>query len=141
MDTIYHGLKEDGIRSLIKEIDRISSRAETYKVLSETPEGQFLIADMRSRLDFTRSQYKYIESTSPEAPYLLATMQSTERELEVWISTLTKKRELIADLGNKRESLIQLLKSKKDKGRSDTQMVPTDVKKKMSDDDKAGDKI
>ena len=132
MNNIYYGLKEDGIRALIDQIDKYSGRAEAYKVFAESAEGKLLVEDMRQRLSFTRSQYKYIEPTCLEAPYLLAAMQSTEREIQTWLSNLTKRKELINELSDERIALMQMLKRKKDTGRHDTQMVPTPMKKDMS---------
>ena len=136
--SVYQGLSEDGLRDLIKDLNKRAGRAEIYTALSESHEGELLIEDMRKRVSFIRDQYRNIDSTKPEAPNLLGMMQATEGEVQGWINSLTADRKYAKQMGEQIAEITKILKSKKAVQRKDNQLAPTSVLKDMEESDGLG---
>ena len=128
-NTLYQGMSEEGLKSLLDELTKQVGRAETYNVLSESQEGKLLIADMRKRLDFNRKQYQFIDATRPEAPYLLATIQAYEREIQEWLNKLVGFKDYPKDVQAKIDAIRKMIQQNKIKARSDNQIAPSALMK------------
>ena len=129
-EKLYKGFDNEGLRNLIVELGKMADRAEAYNKLTEYPEGKLMIADLKNRLRFIREQYKFIDSTCSEAPYLLTMMQSNEREAQEWLERLTNSKEIPRDVEERITAIRSIIKIRKKRQRNDNQLIPDAIRNK-----------
>jgi len=135
----YRYLNDDGIRNLVEYLLKVEERAGLYRDLTKMAEGQFLLADLKTRLETVRKLYSSIEPWSPEAPYVLAGLQGSEREIGNTISEIQTHVEHGKEAALMRGEIQKFLKERRERNRRNVSLLPsTRVKKQETDNDSRG---
>jgi len=125
------GLDEEGLRKVISYLDREIQRAGFYEELKITPAGEFLIHELKDRVELAHNLYKNIEPHHENARYMLATIQAYEREAQEWLSRIDSCKQFKENVAEDIDMIKKMVRNKKDrKKRQDTKFTVKDEENK-----------
>ena len=117
-------LSTDGLRRNLEFIDGELSRVMQYGNFQNTIEGKFLINELGKRKEFVRNMYGAIQPESKDAPIMLSAMQECEREIDEWLTRMTKTRTAEDNLREERDKLAKIIDHRKPKADTGSHMIP-----------------
>ena len=86
----FRAMTDEGLARCIEALSVEEGRVSLYESFKHTPQGLFLIEELKTRIENARSLYGYIDATSETAGYALATIQESERECRELLDRIMK---------------------------------------------------
>ena len=126
-------LSADDLRSTAKEAEVERESLAGWGDLSNTPQGRFLLKELKRTLYNIRIAYSKIPASNDLAPILLAATQGDEQRVVDLISKLEDSNKAKLALDEKVASIVSILAMKEKERRSvSTPMVAEESKKEIA---------
>lgn len=125
-------LSPDDLRSVAKETEAERESLSGWGDLSATPQGRFLLKELKRTLYNIRLAYSKIPASNDLAPVLLAATQGDEQRVVDLISKLEDSSKAKLALDEKVASIVSILAMKeKERKSTSTPLVAEEAKKEI----------
>lgn len=129
----YGALTDDGLVQQLSYLDTELGRLAMYRDMAESPLGQFLLEELKTRRERARNLYGQIDVTHESARFLLTTLQQSERECNEWIDRLVHSGNKAKSIEREMDQIRTLARSRKKAREDGPHFLPAQLRNKKEE--------
>jgi hypothetical protein len=105
-------------------LDQCEKRIEIYEQLARCTEGQLLLQELKSELEFVRDKYTEIDASHANAQIELAGIQTAEAQVKSWVLRISDHKAYRDELIAERDRLREIAKERSRRGQGGDFLPP-----------------